>query len=80
MLSQDDRRRFDQIVAALRREDPEFAARLNTSSWPRRRIGMVLVTILAWALAPVLIVAAGWIGVLLAAGLVTVATLALHRF
>jgi Flp pilus assembly protein TadB len=60
MLSQDDRRQLAQLERQLRREDPEFVARMAGHAPPHRPpVAHALAAGLIWAVAVVL-VAAGW--------------------
>jgi CHASE2 domain-containing sensor protein len=76
MLSREDNRRLAQLERHLRRDDPEFCARMSAGI-PRRRVplGLVLVAVVAWTVALVLAVAAWWIPAAVV-GVCAVATMA----
>lgn len=61
MLDRDERRRFNEIVAALHAEDPGFAARSAPPGAGRRARLDVWAVVLLGA-APLLIMLAGWAG------------------
>jgi Protein of unknown function (DUF3040) len=53
-LSEDDRRRLDEIEQSLTRDDPQFAARVNVH-WRRRR--RLLGALMCFAVGAVLLIA-----------------------
>lgn len=70
MLSKEDSRRLAQLERQLRRDDPEFCARMAGGRPPARRvpISLVLAAAVIWAAALVLAVAGWWIAAGVAAG------------
>ena len=56
---------FDGIVNRLGADDPGFLRRLDRIGRPRRRLRMILASLL-WTVAPVCIVLGGWTGLILA--------------
>jgi hypothetical protein len=60
MLNQDERRQLARLEHQLRREDPDFVARMAGRALPRRTpVAPALAAGLIWAVA-VALVAAGW--------------------
>ena len=62
MLSKEDSRRLAQLERQLRRDDPEFCARMAGGAPPRRRVpvSLVLTATVIWVAALVLAVAGWW--------------------
>jgi DUF3040 family protein len=69
MLSKEDSRRLAQLERQLRRDDPEFCARMAGGAPQQRRIPMSLVlsAVVIWVAALVLAVAGWWIAAGIAA-------------
>ncbi|WP_326552599.1 DUF3040 domain-containing protein [Micromonospora sp. NBC_01813] len=61
MLSREDQRRFDQIARHLRTTDPDFVARLGDPAANRRNRAAIIVSVLLWAVVPLLAFFGGWI-------------------
>jgi predicted signal transduction protein with EAL and GGDEF domain len=63
MLSKEDSRRLAQLERQLRRDDPEFCARMAGGRPPARRVplSLVLAAAVIWGAALVLAVAGWWI-------------------
>jgi hypothetical protein len=63
MLSKEDSRRLAQLERQLRRDDPEFCARMAASRPARRRIPLALVflAVVIWTAALILGVLGWWI-------------------
>ena len=63
MLSQEDSRRLAQLERQLRREDPDFCARMRGDAPARRRmpISLLLTAVVIWA-ATVILAIFGWWG------------------
>lgn len=70
MLSKEDSRRLAQLERQLRREDPEFCARMSMDERPPRKrvpLSLVLVACVVWVTALILAVADWWIAAAVAA-------------
>ncbi|GAA3350798.1 hypothetical protein GCM10020358_78060 [Amorphoplanes nipponensis] len=69
MLSKEDSRRLAQLERQLRRDDPDFCARMRGDSPARRRLplSLVLTGCVIWAAALILAVF-GWWGAAVVAG------------
>ena len=69
MLSKQDSRRLAQLERQLRRDDPEFCARMAGGALARRRVplAVVLAAIVSWSGALVLAVVGWWIPAVIAA-------------
>jgi len=69
MLNKEDSRRLAQLERQLRRDDPEFCARMTAGRSPRRRVSLplVFVAVAVWITALVLGVAGWWIAAAVAA-------------
>jgi fatty acid desaturase len=69
MLSKEDSRRLAQLERQLRRDDPEFCARMRTDRPARRRVPLTLVfvALTIWISALVLGVLDWWIAAAIAA-------------
>ncbi|HET6529877.1 MAG TPA: DUF3040 domain-containing protein [Actinoplanes sp.] len=84
MLSREDSRRLAQLERQLRREDPEFCARMAGGGRlePKRiPLSLVLVAMVIWVAALILAVAGWWIAAALAALWATVLICAIgYRF
>jgi CHASE2 domain-containing sensor protein len=64
MLSREDSRRLAQLERQLRREDPEFCARMAGGGHPeprRRPLALILAAVVIWVTALILAVAGWWI-------------------
>jgi fatty acid desaturase len=63
MLSREDNRRLAQLERQLRRDDPEFCARMSLGGRSRRRLplALVFVAVLVWSAALVFGVTGWWI-------------------
>jgi hypothetical protein len=63
MLSKEDSRRLAQLERQLRREDPDFCARMAGHAAERKRVPLsaVLAALVIWSAALVLAVAGWWI-------------------
>ena len=63
MLSKEDSRRLAQLERQLRRDDPEFCARMAGGVPARRRVpvSVVLAAAVIWAAALILAVAGWWV-------------------
>ena len=79
MLSKEDSRRLAQLERHLRRDDPEFCARMAGGAPQGRRfpLPVVLAAAVIWAIALVLAVAGWWIPAAIAALWATVIVSAL---
>jgi fatty acid desaturase len=79
MLSKEDSRRLAQLERQLRRDDPEFCARMSPGRPPRRRVPKALVFAAAavWIAALVLGVVGWWIAAAVAAVCATAIVVAL---
>jgi hypothetical protein len=80
MLSKEDSRRLAQLERQLRREDPEFCARMSMDGRPPRKrvpLSLVLVACVVWVTALILAVADWWIAAAIAALWATVIILAI---
>jgi hypothetical protein len=79
MLSKEDHRRIAQLERQLLREDPEFCARMQPGSPPRRRVplSLVLSAAVVWAAALVLGAVGWWLAAGIAAGWAVVIVIAL---
>jgi Flp pilus assembly protein TadB len=80
MLSREDNQRLAELERQLKREDPEFCARMtdgvarpSSRQGPRRRLvlSLLLTAIVIWAAAITLAVLGWWIAAVIAAGLAT---------
>jgi len=80
MLSREDNQRLAELERQLRREDPEFCARMTdglarpaSRRGPRRgpALSLLLTAIVIWAAAITLAVLGWWIAAVIAAGLAT---------
>jgi len=78
LLSQDDRRRLDQIERQLRAEDPGFVARMSGTPERRPRLP-ILVCCLVWLVVPVLAATGRWPGAFVVAVIAAVTTVTLLR-
>jgi Flp pilus assembly protein TadB len=73
MLSREDSRRLAELERQLRREDPEFCARMSggaaTRPAPRRAatVSLILTAIVIWTAAIILAVLGWWIAAVIAA-------------
>lgn len=71
MLSQEDSRRLALLERQLRRDDPQFCARMEAAGHPPRKrrspLALIVVALLAWIGALVLGVAGWWIPAAIAA-------------
>jgi fatty acid desaturase len=70
MLSREDSRRLAQLERQLRREDPEFCARMAGGGRPEPKripVSLVLVAMVIWVAALILAVAGWWIAAAVAA-------------
>jgi hypothetical protein len=70
MLSKEDSRRLAHLERQLRREDPEFCARMSMDGRPPRKrvpLSLVLVALVVWVTALILAVADWWIAAAIAA-------------
>jgi hypothetical protein len=83
MLSQEDSRRLAQLERQLRREDPDFCARMRGDAPARRRlpISLVLTAVVIWTAALILGIFGWWGAAAVAAvwGTVIVAALGYRR-
>ena len=88
MLSREDNRRLAELERQLRRDDPEFCARMTggvTRSAPRRglTISLLIAAVVSWAGAITLAVLGWWIPAVIAAvcatGVAAVLTIRLVR-
>ncbi len=63
MLSKEDSRRLAQLERQLRRDDPEFCARMTAGDPPARRVpvSLVLAAAVLWVTALILAVTGWWI-------------------
>ena len=79
MLSQEDSRRLAQLERQLRREDPDFCARMGGDPPARRRVpvSLVLTAVVIWAAAAILAVFGWWGAAAVAAVWATVIVAAL---
>jgi hypothetical protein len=79
MLSKEDSRRLAQLERQLRRDDPEFCARMTSGRPAHRRVplALVLVAVVIWTAALVLGVVGWWIAAALAAAAATVIVVAI---
>lgn len=68
-MSKEDSRRLAQLERQLRRDDPEFCARMSGGVPERRRlpVSLVLAATVVWVTALVLAVAGWWIAAAIAA-------------
>jgi Protein of unknown function (DUF3040) len=70
MLSREDSRRLAQLERQLRREDPDFCARMEGGGGPEHRrvpLSLVLAAVVVWVTALILAVAGWWIAAAVAA-------------
>jgi fatty acid desaturase len=70
MLSREDSRRLAQLERQLRREDPEFCARMAGGGRPERKripLSLILAAVVVWVTALILAVAGWWIAAAVAA-------------
>ena len=74
MLSKEDSRRLAQLERQLRREDPDFCARMAGDGPERGRVpvSLVLAAIVVWVTALILAVAGWWIAAAIAGACATV--------
>jgi fatty acid desaturase len=74
MLSKEDNRRLAQLERQLRRDDPEFCARMAADRPKRRRISltMTFAALVVWIAALILGVLGWWIAGAIAAGCATI--------
>ena len=83
MLSQEDSRRLAQLERQLRREDPDFCARMRGDLPARRRmpVSLLLTAVVIWAAALILGIFGWWGAAAVAAvwGTVIVAALGYRR-
>jgi hypothetical protein len=79
MLSKEDSRRLAQLERQLRREDPEFCARMTGGEAERKRVpvSLILAAVVIWVTALILAVAGWWIAAGIAAAWATVMICAL---
>jgi hypothetical protein len=67
MLSREDQRRFDQIARHLRTTDPEFVARTSDPAANRHNRAAIIISVLLWAVVPLLAFFGGWIAAVICA-------------
>jgi fatty acid desaturase len=79
MLSKEDSRRLAQLERQLRRDDPDFCARMTAGRPTRRRsaLALVFVAVVVWTTALIFGVLGWWIPAAITAGCATILVVAL---